>query len=51
MFPNASNIALDLLKKFLTFDASKRITVDEALKHPYLSGLHYPDDEVMKEID
>lgn len=46
LFPNASNQAIDLLKKFLTFDASKRITVEEALRHPYLSALHYPDDEV-----
>jgi len=34
-----------LLKKLLTFDPTKRITVDEALKHPYLSALHCPDDE------
>jgi mitogen-activated protein kinase 1/3 len=29
----------------LTFDPKKRITVDEALKHPYMSQLHFPDDE------
>jgi len=45
LFPNASNLAIDLLKKLLTFDASKRITVEEALRHPYLSALHFPDDE------
>lgn len=39
-------MAIDLLKKLLTFDAAKRITVEEALRHPYLSALHCPDDEV-----
>lgn len=29
----------------LTFDPQKRITVDEALAHPYMSQLHFPDDE------
>jgi len=47
LFPNASNQAVDLLRKLLTFDASKRITVEDALKHPYLSALHCPDDEVI----
>lgn len=39
-------MAIDLLRKLLTFEASKRITIDEALRHPYLSALHFPDDEV-----
>lgn len=39
-------MAIDLLRKLLTFDASKRITVEEALRHPFLSSLHFPDDEV-----
>ena len=38
--------AIDLLKKLLTFDYKKRITVEEALSHPYLSELHFPEDEV-----
>ena len=25
----------------------KRITVDEALAHPYLADLHFPEDEVI----
>ncbi|BAU00583.1 hypothetical protein VIGAN_10219200 [Vigna angularis var. angularis] len=37
--------ALDLLEKMLIFDPNKRITVDEALCHPYLSSLHDINDE------
>ena len=29
----------------LRVDPSKRITVDDALKHPYLVELHDPEDE------
>ncbi|KAK1326567.1 Mitogen-activated protein kinase 2 [Acorus calamus] len=44
-FPNMSPAAIDLLEKMLVFDPSKRITVDEALCHPYLSSLHDINDE------
>ncbi len=39
-------LALDLLKKLLIFDPNKRITIEEALKHPFLEALHCPEDEV-----
>jgi len=29
----------------LTFDPKKRLTVDEALEHPYLAAYHDPEDE------
>jgi len=45
LFPNASPEALDLLRKMLRFNPAKRITVDQALSHPYLSALHEPADE------
>ncbi|KAI3422713.1 Mitogen-activated protein kinase [Psidium guajava] len=44
-FPNMSPAATDLLEKMLVFDPNKRITVDEALCHPYLSSLHDANDE------
>jgi len=39
------SVALDLLEKMLRFDPDKRITVEEALEHPYLAQLHDPNDE------
>ncbi|CAE6441163.1 unnamed protein product [Rhizoctonia solani] len=45
LFPNASALAVDFLTKSLTFDPKKRITVEEALCHPYLDAYHDPDDE------
>lgn len=41
-------MAIDLLNKLLEFDPSRRITVEEALGHPYLSAYHDEDDEVNK---
>ena len=32
----------------LVFDFKKRITVDEALSHPYLADLHLPDGNIFK---
>lgn len=29
----------------LTFDPEKRISVEDALKHPYMAELHFPEDE------
>lgn len=45
MFPAAPDLALDLLAKMLTFAPEQRISVDEALAHPYLRLLHDPLDE------
>ncbi|KAM7261084.1 hypothetical protein ACFE04_026559 [Oxalis oulophora] len=44
-FPNMSPGAVDLLEKMLVFDPNRRITVDEALCHPYLAPLHEINDE------
>lgn len=32
--------ALDLLRKMLVFNPHNRITVEEALRHPYLKDFH-----------
>ncbi|KAF5374781.1 hypothetical protein D9758_000149 [Tetrapyrgos nigripes] len=45
LFPQASPEAIDFLARTLTFDPKKRMTVDEALAHPYLSSYHDPEDE------
>ena len=37
LFKGANADAIDLMKKMLTFDPLKRITVQEALEHPYMS--------------
>lgn len=45
LFPNANELLLDLLEKMLVFDPRKRITVEEALEHPYMESLHDERDE------
>uniref|UniRef100_A0A7S0JZD0 Mitogen-activated protein kinase n=1 Tax=Cafeteria roenbergensis TaxID=33653 RepID=A0A7S0JZD0_CAFRO len=40
IFPDANPLALDLLSKMLTFSQFDRISVDEALAHPFLAELH-----------
>ncbi|EGW34078.1 uncharacterized protein SPAPADRAFT_148465 [Spathaspora passalidarum NRRL Y-27907] len=42
---NVNPLGVDLLEKMLVFDPNKRITVDEALAHPYLASYHDPLDE------
>ncbi|KAJ7951178.1 Mitogen-activated protein kinase [Quillaja saponaria] len=44
-FPIMSAFALDLLEKMLVFDPNRRITVEEALCHPYLAPLHDINEE------
>jgi len=45
LFPKASADAIDFLQKTLTFDPKKRLTVEEALEHPYISVYYDPEDE------
>ncbi|BGP39849.1 mitogen activated protein kinase [Rhodotorula kratochvilovae] len=45
LFPNASPAACDFLAKTLTFDPTKRLTVEQCLEHPYLAQYHDPEDE------
>ncbi|KAL4859014.1 Proton/sulfate cotransporter 2 [Chlorella vulgaris] len=44
-FPSASPLAIDLLDRLLAFDPAKRLTVAQALAHPWLASLHDPNDE------
>lgn len=39
-FPEADPLAIDLLERLLQFDPNRRLTVHEALKHPWLAQLH-----------
>jgi serine/threonine protein kinase len=45
LIPNAPPEILDLLDKMLDLNAFRRITVEEALKHPFLASLHEEEDE------
>lgn len=45
LFPNANPDALDLLDRMLAFDPSSRISVEQALEHPYLQIWHDASDE------
>jgi len=43
LFHNQNPDTIDLLKRMLTFDPSRRISVDEALAHPYLAAFANQD--------
>ncbi|CAG9332948.1 unnamed protein product [Blepharisma stoltei] len=48
VFQGCNPDAINLMKKFLAFNPAKRITINEALEHPYLETLHYPEDEPVR---
>uniref|UniRef100_A0AAQ5ZCM8 Mitogen-activated protein kinase n=1 Tax=Amphiprion ocellaris TaxID=80972 RepID=A0AAQ5ZCM8_AMPOC len=49
LFYKADSKALDLLGRMLTFNPIKRISVEEALAHPYLEQYYDPTDEPVAE--
>lgn len=53
VFLTASEDALDLLKKLLVLNPDSRMTVEQALEHPYVAQFHNPAEEPSRdeEID
>lgn len=49
MAPQADKEAVQLLNKLLLFSPNKRITVEQALAHPYLEQYYDPEDEPVAE--
>ena len=46
VFPKYENSgAFQMLEDVLKFDPRARLSVEQALSHPYLESLHHPDDE------
>ena len=45
LFAGADSTALHLLRSLLEFDPTKRITVDQALRHSFLSDFYSPETE------
>lgn len=45
LVPFNNTDAQDLIDRLLDLNPTTRITVDEALQHPYLASLHDPEDE------
>lgn len=46
-YPHASREALDLLQRMLVFNPSKRISVLDSMRHPFLKNLHEDSDDVV----
>ncbi|NXY10939.1 MK15 kinase, partial [Pteruthius melanotis] len=52
IFPSSTPLpALDLLKKLLVFNPDKRLTAEEALRHPYVNRFHCPSREPSLDFD
>jgi mitogen-activated protein kinase 15 len=45
LYPTASVDALDLMSRLLVFNPDKRLSVEEAIRHPYLAQFHNSADE------
>ena len=41
------DVAIDLLLKLLVFNPNKRLTAEEALKHPYVAEFHNEEEEIV----
>ena len=47
----ASPLAIDLIRKLLTFNADKRAGADESLAHPYLAAYYRPPDMAARQSE
>lgn len=47
VYPGATPDAVDLITRMLHFNPARRISVDEALEHPYMAAYHEPPTEVV----
>jgi mitogen-activated protein kinase 15 len=47
MFNNCDPQGIDLLRKLLIYNPNKRITVKEALEHPFFKDFHSVEDEIV----
>jgi len=45
LFPNSTDVAIDLMIKLLHFEPHKRLSAIDALEHPYVSQFHDPSVE------
>ena len=50
LYPGAGDEAIDLLSRILVFNPYFRITVDEALVHPFFKKVRKPEKEVNSEV-
>lgn len=46
-FPNASETALDFLRRLLVFNPNHRLTIEEALRHKYVEQFSAPEEEIV----
>ena len=44
--PNADETTLDFIKKLLVFNPERRMTVQDALEHPFVAQFHNPNEEI-----
>jgi len=45
LLPTAPADALDLMSKLLVFNPDRRLSIEDAIRHPYLAQFHNPKDE------
>lgn len=51
VIPSAPPDGIDLLKKLLQFNPDKRLTAEQALKHPFVARFHNPEEEPSMDYD